>query len=332
MAVKAKKQAVRLSTNSRCDDIKALKKAWFSRFLLMGDNLIKLAKMIEFHIEPVDLLELDKVDYSDLPVSMAKRILKKQSEKFAHSAVSITEKDNDNLQRVKQMFGFNTVEMQLLIFVSHLKTDPVLEQCFESGDSDISDRQLIRYLQSILHIPEAALLEGIHKQGRLAKTGLLKINHSPGSIPDKFNLLDGIGDLLIGNSTQSIDEVFANYVAPAKPAQLTGKNFDYIASAYARIASYLEQVINQRQTGCNILIYGQPGTGKTEMVRSIAAELDSALYEVSVEDAEGDILSGKARISACQLAQFLLQGESRNSLLFDETEDIFARQDHLFGA
>ena len=60
------------------------------------------------------------------------------------------------------------------------------------------------------------------------------------------------------------------------------------------------------------------------MVRTIATQLKLSLYEISNEDANGNVLSGKDRISACQLAQHLLQRNTRNCLLFDEIEDVFS--------
>ncbi len=56
---------------------------------------------------------------------------------------------------------------------------------------------------------------------------------------------------------------------------------------------------------------------------TFAKELKINLSEVSVEDEGGIILSGEERVSACQLAQKLLEKTNNPCLLFDEIEDLF---------
>jgi SpoVK/Ycf46/Vps4 family AAA+-type ATPase len=82
-------------------------------------------------------------------------------------------------------------------------------------------------------------------------------------------------------------------------------------------------VRDQKQSGVNILIYGEPGTGKTELVSVLAKSLGTKLYQVSNEDSDGDSIQSHARICAYQMAQRVLRGKKKALLLFDEIEDIF---------
>jgi len=88
--------------------------------------------------------------------------------------------------------------------------------------------------------------------------------------------------------------------------------------------------IGKYSTGVNILLYGKPGTGKTEMVRTLTKDCGSVLYEISMEDADGDPLSSRDRFSAYQLSQQLLQHTPGAVIMFDEIEDVFP-ESNMFG-
>lgn len=306
-----------------------LKQTWFSRALLMGQNLRLLAKSIEIYDEIVNLLELEEVDFEEHKTSEIQRIIKKQASHFANPISENQESAFVNIVRMKQAFGFSEVEIQLLLFASILDLDGEFSECFEILER-VSNRQFYRTLHKILNASENDILQAFDKQGLLAKSGLLKINPAVDTIPDKLRLLKGISTTLLDNPNKPIADLFADYVRPVKAVELSARDFEHIAPSYQRLRKYLRHAIDQQLTGCNVLLYGPPGTGKTQMVRSLSAELKIDLYEISAEDAEGETLSGKERISACQLAQFLLQGKANHCLLFDEIEDIFSTPWSMF--
>ena len=75
-----------------------------------------------------------------------------------------------------------------------------------------------------------------------------------------------------------------------------------------------------------MLIYGVPGTGKTQFVRMLAKRMDCKLFEVATEDEEGEALQGHTRFRSFRLASAILGNGAKNLILFDEVEDVFRRQ------
>ena len=58
----------------------------------------------------------------------------------------------------------------------------------------------------------------------------------------------------------------------------------------------LKNAIEQNQKGINILLYGVPGSGKTEMAKTLARCLKASLYEVTAEDLEKEECSRNDRL------------------------------------
>ncbi|MGZ9267410.1 MAG: AAA family ATPase, partial [Sulfuricurvum sp.] len=78
-------------------------------------------------------------------------------------------------------------------------------------------------------------------------------------------------------------------------------------------------------------LYGRPGTGKTELVKAIAKEIEMELYEVSYADEDDDPIEGTKRLRAYRTAQSLFS-KKPIILMFDEIEDVIsAEHDGMFG-
>lgn len=91
----------------------------------------------------------------------------------------------------------------------------------------------------------------------------------------------------------------------------------------------LENVSFSGTAGVNILIYGRPGTGKTELVRALAADLGVELFEVPTRNSDNEALNSADRMLSHVLSQRMLSHAEGSMILFDECEEAIPHTSHM---
>ncbi|HET9638574.1 MAG TPA: ATP-binding protein [Allosphingosinicella sp.] len=93
--------------------------------------------------------------------------------------------------------------------------------------------------------------------------------------------------------------------------------------AFGLLERLLAGALRSGAVGVNVLIWGPPGTGKTEFARTLAAAAGASLFAVGEADMEGEEPLRTDRLHALKRAQRLLGRRPGSLLLFDEIEDLF---------
>lgn len=143
-----------------------------------------------------------------------------------------------------------------------------------------------------------------------------------GDLEDFLDSGDLLDDILALEPTTP-ESLLAAIVEPAQTLECPLDAFPHLAREAERLCSVLSNAARRGSAGINALLYGPPGSGKTQFASAVAQAAGLQAYQVKAGDEEGEGLSREGRLGAYQLAQRLLAGRQDCVLVFDEVEDVF---------
>lgn len=230
--------------------------------------------------------------------------------------VDIISADFDkNFTLICDAFDLPRDARQLLQFLVFMKKNPQIRRligCFNDGFSnDFMDEANTEFVAAVCKQRPEYVREMMSPSGILIECGILKHTYGDNAFSQKFLRL------LSMNFESSTD---VRNVLVGKPliAGLKPDNFDYMKTDFDRMSDVLMGGIIANKRGINILLYGRPGTGKTEMAKTICAAAGLHLYTTSEKNAEKD-----SRLSNLAHLQTILKRDDDAVVLFDEAEDVF---------
>ena len=247
--------------------------------------------------------------------------LKNRLEILEKSQISCELKDLEhNLNLLQENLGLNSTERDILRFIAIMYNYEVISNaCSLLGD--LNNIQATKAISKILNLRFGDVQKAFRKDGIFAKTSIVKLENNVHNLKFKIDVINNnfMCDLFV--KCESMDEIFESAIKPCSKTNLTTKNYPHIKEDVKILLSFLKNAVSKKQKGVNVLLYGSAGTGKTELSKVIASELNLKLYEVAYDDEYGYATEDRRLRSYC-LAQNVLSAGS-NLLMYDEAEDIF---------
>jgi SpoVK/Ycf46/Vps4 family AAA+-type ATPase len=231
-----------------------------------------------------------------------------------------------NIILLGETAGLNATDQILLHFVILAFNHPGLENALEQmGCLSLASLQAV--FVRVLGLSPSAVAKSLDPRSSLARTGLMIVDPT-GNFPfrGKIGVLVGLCDRL---STRHRDTwgLFRSAFLRAPKPTLTLSHYPHLSKDLEILVPYLQEALRLNRKGVDVLIHGTPGTGKTELVRTLATHLGVELYEVASEDSEGGPVEGNDRFRGYRLAQAVLGRTPNHLILFDEIEDVFRPKD-----
>ena len=208
-----------------------------------------------------------------------------------------------NIARIAKLVNLSDTDCRILEFAVMVRCEPTLENmCSELGS--LSSVRMFQTLSILLDVAEPEIRDALSSHGILAKSGLVSLERQlSATLNDALELLSGTFADQIYNSAADPISLLRDTVALSAPGELEIADYTHVAPTLDILRPYLKQAIASKRKGVNIFLYGDPGTGKSQLAKAIAQELGCELFEVASEDNAGDAVDGARRLRAFRVAQ-----------------------------
>lgn len=266
------------------------------------------------------------LETEEFNANSTRQALQKMHSEFGKSPISAMLANTQlarNIQWLGKVIGLNEIEQAILHFRVIASRHLVLRTCLLSLGQGVDLLYAANILGLLLDVDATDVETALKPGSPLIRAGLVFIPKKLDDLMDKICLLPGLADnLFTGHGDPYF--LFRDNFTPASPARLTIEDYPHLGEDIALLKSYLSDALAKKRPGVNVLIYGTPGSGKTEFVKMLAHEIGRPLFEIATEDSDGDPVRRANRFRSFRLSQHILSTNAALPLvLFDEVEDVF---------
>ena len=229
-----------------------------------------------------------------------------------------------NLQALAEVVGLTQLEKEILGLIVLIHGEVVLENCSELAGG-MAGYTLQRVIAPMLNQSVEAVSSCLDRGSALATSGLLRIDMN-----GRYNMRE-LTDLLTNtfanrmlSPQKDIRQVVEGFVRPSPKSSLTVKDYEHVQSKFEICQRLLCNTKSTQGKGVNILIYGQPGTGKTQFSRMLADALGLDLMEICTANLAGAPVVPARRLRNYRITQAFFKSVP-TLVLFDECEEVLNR-------
>ncbi|MBK8751633.1 MAG: ATP-binding protein [Candidatus Competibacteraceae bacterium] len=228
-----------------------------------------------------------------------------------------------HLAALGQELGLTAVEQDVLLFALMLRGDPVLSSGMEAL-GEVNEYEVREMLAVILDLSGDQVRRALADQGHLLTSGLVEFEERGCYRQPLTGLVKAMPQLVrvVLDPFADPDGLFQECLHPAAAPELRPADYAHIRRDLGLLTRLLRRATAQGERGVNILLHGEPGTGKTQLAHTVAQAAGLTLYQVSANKEKNSPHDAEDRLAAFRLGQSLLRHRRDCLLLFDEAGDV----------
>ncbi|MGL1956416.1 MAG: AAA family ATPase [Colwellia sp.] len=238
-----------------------------------------------------------------------------------------------NIDLLSSTLKLSTCETNLLRFYAHIENNNILNELIEELPRTSSIIEQITILSGIINEKEYETSKALNNQAKLFSTGLINKQNYIRGINSSLRIpeieLDSNLKVNINLPDTSVMQLISHAFADSEPSKLAMNDFKYIENIN-ELKTIIKHAANLNEKGINILVYGDPGTGKTELAKTLIHSANLDLKTVSFKDEDDNTLSANNRLKCFNLIQSAHHAFNQSAVIFDEATDLFQNKETSF--
>lgn len=157
-----------------------------------------------------------------------------------------------NIARLASHLNLSQTEQDILLFAVLVRQEPALTAMFDAAER-LTRLACVQVVARALGLPEAEAQKAFSSEGRLAKTGILKLSAEIEDFSRKVELLPGLSSQMQEEHADTID-ILEGYLVGSKSGKHDLSAFSYLGDDLQIVLARLEDALSNRARGVNILL------------------------------------------------------------------------------
>ena len=181
-----------------------------------------------------------------------------------------------------------------------------------------------RAVSMLCDVHPRATEELLSQGGEMVAAGLLQVRETSMALAgyEARYTIPARVNACLDRSFGSYDEMRNALLGDPLVSAVTMEDYEHVTADRDLIAGVLKGALDGGVSGINILLYGPPGSGKTELAKVAAHAAGASLFATGEAGASEGESDRSERLADITFSQRLLGSQKRTALLFDEMEDV----------